>query len=195
MFSASGFSLFRITFNIALLGWLIRLMDGTVVLAQLQVTLLGNVIISDCVHVVGHSPNFQSLLHIIVSASIMASPPAFINSDGMLSIHPAFPVFRNLTAASTSSCSTGKSSSSFFIALLISLYLVAPSVVLLSFFSCLRLSHISSKSPVTQGFFFWRCFQRILLAVSVTAVLKLFVIVSSSSSAKISGANFPSIIA
>ena len=32
-----------------------------------------------------------------------------------------------------------------FIALLISLYLGAPSVVLLSFFSCLRLSNISSK--------------------------------------------------
>ena len=33
-----------------------------------------------------------------------------------------------------------------FIALLIYLYLVPPSMVLLSFFSCLRLSHISSKS-------------------------------------------------
>ena len=84
-----------------------------------------------------------------------------------------------------------------FIALLISLYLVAPSVVLLSYFSCLGLSHIFSKSPVTQGFFFWRCFPRISLAVSVTTVLKLFVIVScsTSSSAKISGANFPRIIA
>ena len=82
-----------------------------------------------------------------------------------------------------------------FIALLISLYVVAPSVVVLSFFSYLRLSHIFSKSPVTQGFFFWRCFPRILLAVSVTAVLKLFFIVSTSSSAKISGANFPPIIA
>ena len=35
----------------------------------------------------------------------------------------------------------------------------------------------------------------ILLAVSVTAVLKLFFIVSTSFSAKISGANFPPIIA
>ena len=59
-------------------------MADTVVLAQLQVTLFGKVIISDCVHVVGHSPNFQTLLHIIVSASIMASPPAFINSDVIL---------------------------------------------------------------------------------------------------------------
>ena len=70
-------------------------------------------IISDCVNVVGHSPNFQTLLHFIVSASIMASPPAFINSDGMLSIPAVFPLFRDLTAASTSSRSTGKSSSSF----------------------------------------------------------------------------------
>ena len=55
--------------------------------------------------------------------------------------------------------------------------------------------HVSSKSLVTYGFFFLRCFPRILLAVSVTAVLKLFVIVSTSSSAKISGPNFPPIIA
>ena len=58
-------------------------------------------IISDFSIFVGHSPNFQTLLHIIVSASIMASPPAFINSDGMLSIPAAFPLFRDLTAAST----------------------------------------------------------------------------------------------
>ena len=51
----------------------------------------GNVIMSDCVHV-GHSPNFQTLLHIIVSASIMASLPAFINSNWMLSIPAAFPL-------------------------------------------------------------------------------------------------------
>ena len=58
--------------------------------------------------VVGHSPNFQTMLHIIVSASIMASLPAFINSDGMLSIPAAFPLFIDLTVASTSSRSTGK---------------------------------------------------------------------------------------
>ena len=70
-------------------------------------------IISDCVRVVGHSPNFQTVLHIIMSASIMASPPAFINSDGMLSFPAAFSFFRDLTVASTFSHSTGKSSSSF----------------------------------------------------------------------------------
>ena len=71
--------------------------------------------------------------------------------------------------------------------------LSSTSVVLLSFFSCLRLSHISSKSPVTQGLFFLQCFPRVLLAVSVTAVLKLCVIVSTSASAKISGKNVPPI--
>ena len=58
-------------------------------------------IISDC-DVVGHSPNFQTLLYITVNATIIASPPALINSDGMLSIPAAFPLFRNLTAVSTS---------------------------------------------------------------------------------------------
>ena len=67
--------------------------------------------ISDCVHAVGHSPNFQTLLHNIVKASIMASLLAFINSDGLLSIPAAFPLFRDVTNASTSSCSTGQSSS------------------------------------------------------------------------------------
>ena len=47
--------------------------------------------ISDCVQAVGHSPNFQTMLHIIVSASIMASLLAFINSNWMLSIPAAFP--------------------------------------------------------------------------------------------------------
>lgn len=82
-----------------------------------------------------------------------------------------------------------------FIALLISLYFAAHSVVLLSFFIHLRLSHMSSKSPVTQGFFFWRYFPRILLTVSVTAVLELLVIVSTFSSTKQSEANFPPIVA
>ena len=34
---------------------------------------------------VGHSPVFQILLHIAVRMSIMASPPAWTNSAGMLS--------------------------------------------------------------------------------------------------------------
>ena len=54
--------------------------DDTVILAKLQVTLFGH---CDCVHVVGHFPNFQTLLPIIVSASIMASPPAFITINSL----------------------------------------------------------------------------------------------------------------
>ena len=50
--------------------------DGSVVLAQLQVA---------WVHVVGRSPVFQILLQIVVRMSIMASPPAWTNSAGMLS--------------------------------------------------------------------------------------------------------------
>ena len=65
--------------------------DGMVVLVCCRLPFLGNVIISDCVHVVGHFPNFQTLLHIIVRSYIVASPPAFINSDRMLSIPAAFP--------------------------------------------------------------------------------------------------------
>ena len=51
---------------------------------------------------VGHYPVFQILLHIVVRMSIMASPPAWTNSAGMLSTPADFPVFCALTAASTS---------------------------------------------------------------------------------------------
>ena len=77
--------------------------DGSVVLAQLQVAFLWDVKIRDWVHVVGHSPVFQILLQIVVRMSIMASPPAWTNSAGMLSIPADFPIFSALTAASTSS--------------------------------------------------------------------------------------------
>ena len=52
---------------------------------------------------VGHSPVFQILLQIVVRMSIMASPPAWTNSAGILSTPADFPMFNALTAASTSS--------------------------------------------------------------------------------------------
>ena len=52
---------------------------------------------------VGHSPVFQILLQIEVRISIMASSPAWTNSNGMLSTPAEFPIFSFLTAASTSS--------------------------------------------------------------------------------------------
>ena len=52
---------------------------------------------------VGHFPVFQILLRIEVRMSIMASPPAWTNSAGMLSTPADFPIFSALTAASTSS--------------------------------------------------------------------------------------------
>ena len=47
---------------------------------------------------VGHSSVFQIVLQIVVMMSIMASPPAWTYSAGMLS---DFPIFSALTAAST----------------------------------------------------------------------------------------------
>ena len=49
---------------------------------------------------VDHSPVFQILLQIVVSMSIMASPPTWTNSAGMLSTIADFPIFSVLTAAS-----------------------------------------------------------------------------------------------
>ena len=50
---------------------------------------------------VGHSPVFQILLQTAVRMSIMASPPAWTSSAGMLSTPADVPVFCALTAAST----------------------------------------------------------------------------------------------
>ena len=50
--------------------------DSSVILAELQVALLGSVIISDLVHGVGPSPVLQILLQISVKTSIMVSSPA-----------------------------------------------------------------------------------------------------------------------
>ena len=77
--------------------------DGSVVLAQLQVAFLWECATRECVHVVGHSPVLQILLQIAVRMSIMASPPAWTDSAGMLSMPADFPIFSALTAASTSS--------------------------------------------------------------------------------------------
>ena len=52
---------------------------------------------------VGYSPVFQILLQIAVRMSIMASPPAWTNSAGMLSRPADFPIFSALTAAAASS--------------------------------------------------------------------------------------------
>ena len=61
---------------------------------------------------VGHSPVFQILLQTVVRMSIMASPPTWTNSAGMLSTPAVFPIFSALTAASTSSRRIGWCSSS-----------------------------------------------------------------------------------
>ena len=61
---------------------------------------------------VGHSPVFQILLQIVVRMSVMASPPAWTNSAGMLSTPADFPIFSALTSASTSSRRIGCCSSS-----------------------------------------------------------------------------------
>ena len=50
--------------------------DSSVVLAELQVPFLGSVIISDCVHGVGHTPVLQILLQISAKISNMLSPTA-----------------------------------------------------------------------------------------------------------------------
>ena len=55
----------------------------------------------DLIHVVGHSPVFQILLHTEVRISIVA--PTWTNSAGMLSTPADIPIFRALTAASNSS--------------------------------------------------------------------------------------------
>ena len=96
---------------------------------------------------VGHSPDFQILLQTAVRMSIMASPPAWTNSSGMLSTPADFPVFSTFTAASTSSHS------------LYSLWLL---LAHLSFSSGLFFGHTDQGSGVTQGFLLW-CFLQPLL--------------------------------
>ena len=58
--------------------------------------------LKDWVHGAGHSPVCQILLQIVVRAVITSSPPAWINSAGMLLTPADFPFFNNCTAAFTS---------------------------------------------------------------------------------------------
>ena len=51
---------------------------------------------------VGHFSVFQIALQNEIRMSIMASPPAWTNSAGLLSTLANFPIFGALTAASTS---------------------------------------------------------------------------------------------
>ena len=86
----------------------------------------------------------------------------------------------------------------FLITWLISLYCFAPSTSDFFFFNSQRLSHRSSMSVVTQGFFGRRCLPRISLAVWVTAMLNVSIIVSITVFSALrsnSGANFPPILA
>ena len=87
--------------------------DSSVVQAELQVALLGSVIISDWVHGIGHSPVLQILLQISVRTSNMVSPPAWTSSSGILSTPADFPFFSDATAISTSSRRIGCRSSSW----------------------------------------------------------------------------------
>ena len=57
--------------------------------------------IRDWVQGVGHSPVCQILLQVMSNISIMASPPAWTSSDGMLSTPAGLPFFSNFTAVST----------------------------------------------------------------------------------------------
>ena len=56
---------------------------------------------------VGNSPGFQIVLQIEVRTSVMASPPAWTNFTGMLSMSAGFPIYTALTAASTFSRKIG----------------------------------------------------------------------------------------
>ena len=69
----------------------------------------------DWVHGVSQSPVCQILLQIAVRMLVTASPPACINSAGLLLTPADCPLFKDLTAASTSSRRIVKLSSSVFI--------------------------------------------------------------------------------
>ena len=56
----------------------------------------------DWVQRVGHSPDCQILLQIVVRAVITSSPPAWTSSAGMLSTPADSPFFSDCTAASIS---------------------------------------------------------------------------------------------
>ena len=65
----------------------------------------------DWVHRVGHSPVCQVLLQFVLRVVITSFPPAWTRSSGMLSTPADFPFFSDYTAASTTLCRMGWSSS------------------------------------------------------------------------------------
>ena len=69
----------------------------------------------DWVQRIGQSPVCQILLQTAARMLVTASPPACINSVGMLSTPADFPFFKDLNAASISSRRIGKLSSLVFI--------------------------------------------------------------------------------
>ena len=83
--------------------WVADEADCPVVFTQLWVAFFGSVMTIDWVHGVDQSPVCQILLQIAVMMLVAASPPACINSAGMLSTQADFPFFKDLTAPSTSS--------------------------------------------------------------------------------------------
>ena len=86
--------------------------DGSVVWHSYKLSFFESVITRYWFHVVVHSPVSQILLHVVVRMSIMAPPPAWTNSAGVLSTPTDFSIFSALTAASTSSHRIGWCSSS-----------------------------------------------------------------------------------
>ena len=76
---------------------------GSVVLAQLQVAFLWECVNEGLSPCSLHSPVFQIFSQIEVRMSIIALPPAWTNSAGMLSMPADIPIFSALTAASTAS--------------------------------------------------------------------------------------------
>ena len=107
--SAWGLSLFKMTFSMTLLEWLMRLIDLQF-WQSCKMPFLGNVIISDWVHGVGHPPVLQILLQISVKTSIVVSPAAWTSSSGILSTPADFHFFNDTVALSTSSWRIGCSS-------------------------------------------------------------------------------------
>ena len=110
-FSALALSPLRLTWNIILLGWLIRLMVRYSRHCS-RFPFFGKDMITDCVHSFGHSFVSQIFWHIAVWTVVVASPPLLSSSEGMLSNPEDFPTFRLRTASSTVFFTTGRLSAS-----------------------------------------------------------------------------------
>ena len=94
--------------SIILLGWLIRLIV-LLFLQQCKFPFFGFVIMSDFVHSSGQILVSQIWWHMLMSASIIASPPCLISSAGTLSTPEEFCFFSIRTASSTSALRMGVS--------------------------------------------------------------------------------------